>query len=117
MEVMQPQFFTNDGLRHAWYQWGEASDQPQHGLDPSDSQVRHSIEPPVILQHGFAADTLSNWVTPGVVDDLRQAGRWVDSMHLVMANRTNPTTLPSTVVTSWRQTYVHLLLNLSPGIR
>jgi pimeloyl-ACP methyl ester carboxylesterase len=33
--------------------------------------------PPVVLQHGFAADSSSNWVAPGVVDALVAAGREV----------------------------------------
>ncbi|HEX9259196.1 MAG TPA: alpha/beta hydrolase [Acidimicrobiales bacterium] len=48
----------------------------------------HTFEPPtaaeglptVVLQHGFAADTQTNWVAPGVVAALRTAGRRVVSV-------------------------------------
>jgi pimeloyl-ACP methyl ester carboxylesterase len=53
------QLVTNDGLALAWYSWGTP------------------VGVPVVLQHGFAADTASNWVQPGVVDALLTAGRWV----------------------------------------
>jgi pimeloyl-ACP methyl ester carboxylesterase len=43
----------------AWYSWGAPE-----GV-------------PVVLQHGFAASTHSNWVSPGVVGDLVEGGRWV----------------------------------------
>jgi pimeloyl-ACP methyl ester carboxylesterase len=33
--------------------------------------------PPVVLQHGFAADSVANWLRPGVVDALLAAGRHV----------------------------------------
>ncbi len=33
--------------------------------------------PPVVLHHGFAADARLNWVRPGIVDALLDAGRWV----------------------------------------
>jgi pimeloyl-ACP methyl ester carboxylesterase len=33
--------------------------------------------PPVLLHHGFAASTWSNWVAPGIVPALTRAGRWV----------------------------------------
>jgi pimeloyl-ACP methyl ester carboxylesterase len=36
--------------------------------------------PPVVLQHGFAADTQMNWIYPGVVDALLAAGRQVISV-------------------------------------
>lgn len=32
---------------------------------------------PVVLQHGFAADSSSNWITPGIVAALTKAGRRV----------------------------------------
>ena len=31
--------------------------------------------PPVLLLHGFAADSQANWVRPHVVDALAEAGR------------------------------------------
>ena len=36
--------------------------------------------PPVVLHHGFAADTHANWVAPGVVAALVDAGRAVVSV-------------------------------------
>ncbi|SFA97202.1 Lysophospholipase, alpha-beta hydrolase superfamily [Amycolatopsis marina] len=36
--------------------------------------------PPVVLQHGFAADTNANWMGPGVVKALRTAGLTVISL-------------------------------------
>ncbi len=35
---------------------------------------------PVVLHHGFAADTATNWVAPGVVDAIRATGRRVVSI-------------------------------------
>ncbi|OLZ56052.1 alpha/beta fold hydrolase [Amycolatopsis keratiniphila] len=35
---------------------------------------------PVLLQHGFAADTNANWIAPGVVDTLQDAGLTVISL-------------------------------------
>lgn len=32
---------------------------------------------PVVLHHGFAAESYLNWVTPGVVDRITAEGRWV----------------------------------------
>jgi pimeloyl-ACP methyl ester carboxylesterase len=54
-----PEFFTREGVQSAWYSWGK-----QTGI-------------PVVLQHGFAADTKSNWVVPGLVAALVDNGRWV----------------------------------------
>lgn len=39
-----------------------------------------SDAPPVVLQHGFAADTNANWMGPGVVKALRAAGLTVISL-------------------------------------
>jgi pimeloyl-ACP methyl ester carboxylesterase len=39
-----------------------------------------SDAPPVVLQHGFAADTNANWMGPGVVTALRAAGLTVISL-------------------------------------
>ncbi len=55
-------FTTVDGFRLAAYQF-----EPAYRLS----------DVPVILQHGFAADSHTNWVTPGVVDVLLEAGRRV----------------------------------------
>jgi pimeloyl-ACP methyl ester carboxylesterase len=61
LEIPQPETLpTRDGLSLAWYRWGTPS-----------------ATPPVVLQHGFSADTVSNWVTPGVVQALLAGGRWV----------------------------------------
>jgi pimeloyl-ACP methyl ester carboxylesterase len=53
-------FATWDGIEIAYQQWG-----------------RPTRLPPVVLQHGFAADANANWVVPGVVDALLAAGRQV----------------------------------------
>ncbi|HEX5403326.1 MAG TPA: alpha/beta hydrolase [Pseudonocardiaceae bacterium] len=54
-------FESFDGTEIAYYQWGEDN----------------TGGPPVILHHGFAANALANWVTPGVVDGLTDAGHHV----------------------------------------
>lgn len=51
---------TDDGVRVAYYVWG----------DPAAG-------PPVVLAHGFIADTFLNWVPCGVVPTLTAAGRAV----------------------------------------
>jgi pimeloyl-ACP methyl ester carboxylesterase len=48
----------DDGVRLRAYAWGEAGGNV-----------------PVLLQHGFAANAHANWVLPGVVAALREAGR------------------------------------------
>jgi pimeloyl-ACP methyl ester carboxylesterase len=50
---------ADDGVQLAWYSWGAPT-----GI-------------PVVLQHGFSADARTNWVGPGVVTALLNAGRWV----------------------------------------
>lgn len=52
-------FESADGLRIAYYEWGEGT-----GV-------------PVVLQHGFSASALSNWELTGVVAALVEAGRRV----------------------------------------
>lgn len=59
-------FTTSDGIAIAHHHFESAA--PLDGL------------PPVVLQHGFAADTVANWVTPGVVAALTGAGREVISV-------------------------------------
>lgn len=59
-------FTADDGIEIAAYEY--RPDRPADGL------------PPVVLHHGFAADTVSNWVSPGVVDALLDAGRTVISI-------------------------------------
>jgi pimeloyl-ACP methyl ester carboxylesterase len=49
-----------DGVAVAVHRWGSPGGQP-----------------PVVLQHGFVADTHSNWVVPGLVGALLAAGRAV----------------------------------------
>jgi pimeloyl-ACP methyl ester carboxylesterase len=56
-------FTTSDGVAVAYFTYQPEMTEP--GL------------PPVILQHGFAADSQANWMAPGVVDALLAAGRSV----------------------------------------
>ncbi|MEO7936764.1 MAG: alpha/beta hydrolase [Dokdonella sp.] len=56
-------FVTDDGVRVAYYRWGD-----------DGGQV------PVALHHGFAASTDANWVSTGVVAALLKAGRSVISI-------------------------------------
>ena len=56
-------FTTSDEVAVAYYSYQPELAEP--GL------------PPVVLQHGFAADSQANWVAPGVVDALLAAGRAV----------------------------------------
>lgn len=53
-------FESWDQIRIAYGEWGE----------PTDSV-------PVVLQHGFIADTEANWVGPGTIEALLRAGRRV----------------------------------------
>jgi pimeloyl-ACP methyl ester carboxylesterase len=53
-------FTAPDGIQIAYGAWGRDCDRP-----------------PVILHHGFVADSHLNWVVPGVVDALVAAGRRV----------------------------------------
>ena len=54
---------TSDGVSIAYHTFWPAT--PLPGV------------PPVVLQHGFAADSEANWLRPGVVDALLAAGRHV----------------------------------------
>ncbi|HEU5150729.1 MAG TPA: alpha/beta fold hydrolase [Iamia sp.] len=56
-------FTTSDGIGIAYRTWGDDAD-PAAG-------------PPVLLHHGFIANSQLNWVLPGVVDALVAAGRRV----------------------------------------
>jgi len=56
-------FVSDDGLRIAWFAWGNDTKRP-----------------PVLLHHGFAASTRLNWEAPGVVKALLDAGRRVVSI-------------------------------------
>jgi pimeloyl-ACP methyl ester carboxylesterase len=58
-----PIFTSFDGLQLNYTRWDGTGD----GL-------------PVVLQHGFAADTNANWIGPGVVKALRAAGLTVISL-------------------------------------
>jgi len=58
--VRQQSFPSFDGVQIAYYQWGGGS-----------------ALPPVVLHHGFVANTRVNWEVPGVVDALVAAGRHV----------------------------------------
>jgi len=53
-------FVSFDGTHIAYQTWG-----------PEGNGV------PVVLQHGFAVDANLNWVTPGIVNALVDAGHWV----------------------------------------
>ena len=52
-------FESADGLRIVYYEWGDGGG------------------PPVVLQHGFIANALSNWELTGIVGALLAAGRRV----------------------------------------
>jgi pimeloyl-ACP methyl ester carboxylesterase len=54
------QFIADDGVEIVYDEWGGPSDRP-----------------PVVLHHGFVADANVNWVMPGVVAALVDAGRHV----------------------------------------
>jgi pimeloyl-ACP methyl ester carboxylesterase len=56
-------FPSFDGVQIAYYRWGG-----------------HSALPPVVLHHGFVANTRVNWEVPGVVAALTAAGRQVYSL-------------------------------------
>jgi pimeloyl-ACP methyl ester carboxylesterase len=53
-------FRTSDGVAIAFHRWGHAVGAP-----------------PVVLHHGFAANAQLNWVAPGIVQSLLDAGREV----------------------------------------
>jgi pimeloyl-ACP methyl ester carboxylesterase len=56
-------FHSDDGVRLAYF---------TSSSDPPGGEL-----PPVVLHHGFLADTASNWVGPGIVGALVAAGRRV----------------------------------------
>jgi pimeloyl-ACP methyl ester carboxylesterase len=59
-DLPTPTYITaDDGLSLATYSFGK-----EQGV-------------PVVLQHGFAAETKANWLIPGVVSALLAQGRWV----------------------------------------
>ena len=64
--MISDRFTTSDGVAIAY-----------HRFEPDAAALDLPI---VLLQHGFAADTTSNWVAPGVVDALLAAGRRVVSV-------------------------------------
>ncbi len=53
-------FTADDGVSIAFATWGDIA-----------------AGPPVVLQHGFVANHVINWVLPGMVDALTEAGRTV----------------------------------------
>ena len=56
-----PRYFTtSDGLAHAYYELADGTDGP-----------------PVILQHGFSATTMDEWVAPGIASAIGVLGRRV----------------------------------------
>ncbi|MGO8946737.1 MAG: alpha/beta fold hydrolase [Ktedonobacterales bacterium] len=55
-----PRFLSFDGIEIAYETWGTAGERP-----------------PVLLHHGFIANAEINWVRPGIVAALTQAGRQV----------------------------------------
>lgn len=55
------QFAAGDGVVIAYTQWGDVT----------------NAAPPVVLHHGFGVDSNVNWVLPGVVQRLLDAGRTV----------------------------------------
>lgn len=57
-------FSSGDGVEIVYDTWDPAGGPPAAG-------------PPVVLHHGFVADAYVNWVAPGVVEALTQAGRRV----------------------------------------
>jgi len=57
---MSDRFTASDGIAIACYRWGE-----------------NNPGPVVVLHHGFASNAQSNWVGPGIVEALLQAGRSV----------------------------------------
>src|SRR4051812_28540339 len=60
MEAAVESFRSFDGTTISYREWGSE----YSGV-------------PVILHHGFAADSLTNWVTPGVADRIVAEGRHV----------------------------------------
>ena len=52
-----PEFLSFDGIKIAYETWGAAGERP-----------------PVLLHHGFIANAEINWVRPGIVTALTQAG-------------------------------------------
>ena len=58
----QATFQTSDGLRLALHGWNAEAD---------------TSRPPVLLHHGFAASTVTNWEVPGIVQALVDDGRRV----------------------------------------
>ncbi|WP_326558065.1 alpha/beta fold hydrolase [Micromonospora sp. NBC_01796] len=57
---MAHRFRSFDGVEIAYQRWGTPDDTP-----------------PVVLHHGFVVDATTNFVGPGVVAALTDAGRWV----------------------------------------
>ena len=64
--MITERFTTSDGVAIAYHRFEPVTSAPDL--------------PIVVLQHGFAADTVSNWVAPGIVDALLADGRRVVSV-------------------------------------
>lgn len=62
-EPRSADFLSDDGIRLRWYRWGDEADPV-----------------PVVLHHGFAANSDSNWQATGVVEGLLDAGRAIISI-------------------------------------
>jgi pimeloyl-ACP methyl ester carboxylesterase len=58
MNLTPHTFVASDGVRIAWYELGEGSN-----------------EPPIILQHGFTAHTRHEWIDSGIAARLSPLGR------------------------------------------
>ncbi len=62
-------FASFDGVEIAYQTWGTAGELP-----------------PVILHHGFIANANVNWVLPGIVTALTNAGRQVVALDARLAS-------------------------------
>jgi pimeloyl-ACP methyl ester carboxylesterase len=70
MEPTTAVLTVDDGTRLVCDVWAPRARRTGEGTAVIDG-------PPVVLHHGFAADAGLNWVRPGIVGALIDAGRWV----------------------------------------
>lgn len=70
MEPTTAVLTVDDGTRLVCDVWTPRAHRTEEGTAVTD-------QPPVVLHHGFAADAGLNWVRPGIVAALLDAGRWV----------------------------------------